>query len=201
MKSLLHVGAALLLIATLAPGAQHGNPQSSAKEAAPPPRTPPASHPAPPPRAVKNPEAPNGVGAPRLGTPGNPVERLMAMTPEQRERVLEKLPAAQQANLRARLDRFDKLPPEERARLNQMWSTFNNLPADKKAIVTRQIQAFNAMPDDQRQVLGPILQRLRRMPEAQRQTLLESEEFKNRFSSSELQMLSDISQNFPLPGR
>ena len=112
----------------------------------------------------KNPEAPKGGGAPGLGAPGNPVERLMAMPPEQRERVLEKLPASQQANLRQRLERFDKLPPAERARLNQMWSTFNNLAPEKQAIVTRQMQAFNALPDERRQSLAPVLQRLRRCP-------------------------------------
>ena len=50
---------------------------------------------------TRNPEAPKGGGAQRLGTPGNPVERLMAMPPEKREQVLEKLPPQQQANLRA----------------------------------------------------------------------------------------------------
>jgi hypothetical protein len=178
MKGLLQAGATLLLIAAAVLGAQKD--ESSPRPA---PRNGPA----------KNPEAPKGGGAPRLGAPGNPVERLMAMSPEQRERVLEKLPASQQANLRQRLERFDKLPPAERARLNQMWSTFNNLPPEK--------QAIPALPDERRQALAPVLQRLRRMPEDERHALLGSEEFKSKFSVSEWQMLSDISQNFPLPVR
>ena len=72
------------------------------------------------PPAAGNPQAPKNGGAPRLGNPGNPVERLMAMPPEKREQVLEKLPPQQQANLRQRLERYDQLPPAERARLNQM---------------------------------------------------------------------------------
>jgi hypothetical protein len=39
------------------------------------------------------------------------------------------------------------------------------------------------------------------MPEDRRNALLGSEAFKNRFSPAELQMLADISQNYPLPGR
>src|ERR1022692_512099 len=151
--------------------------------------------------AARNPQAPKAGGAPRLGNPGNPVERLMAMPPEKREQVLEKLPPQQQANLRQRLERYDQLPPAERARLNQMWNTFNNLPPEKQAIVTRQMQAFNNLPDARREDLKPMLQRLRSMPEDRRNALLNSEGFKNRFSASELQMLSDISQNYPLPGR
>lgn len=149
----------------------------------------------------RNPEAPKGGGAQRLANPGNPVERLMAMPPEKREQVLEKLPPQQQANLRQRLDRFDKLPAAERARLNQMWNTFNSLPPEKQAIVTRQMQAFNNLPDARREELKPVLQRLRLMTEDKRNALLSSEAFKNRFSPTEVQMLSDISQNYPLPGR
>jgi hypothetical protein len=151
--------------------------------------------------AGKNPVAPKAGGAPRLGNPGNPVERLMAMPPEKREQVLERLPAQQQANLRQRLDRYDKLPAAERARLNQMWDTFNSLPPEKQAIVTRQMRAFNSLPDARREELRPVLQRLRVMPEARRDALLNSQEFKDRFPASEWQMLSDISQNYPLPGR
>ena len=128
---------------------------------------------APPPRNEIRPnatKAPKGGGAPRLGNPGNPVERLMAMPPEKREQVLEKLPPKQQANLRQRLDRFDKLPAAERARLNQMWNTFNSLPPEKQAIVTRQMQAFNNLPEDRREVLKPVLQRLRLMPRGPRRS-------------------------------
>jgi hypothetical protein len=146
-------------------------------------------------------KAAKGGGAQRLGNPGNPVERLMAMPPEKREQVLEKLPPTQQANLRQRLERFDKLPAAERARLNQMWSTFNSLPPEKQEIVTRQMQAFNNLPDERREVLKPVLQRLRLMPEERRSALLNSEAFKNRFSPAEVQMLTDISENYPLPGR
>jgi len=159
----------------------------------------------PPRAAAKIPTTKNPEGAPkpgpRLGAPGNPVERLMAMQPEQRERVLEKLPPKQQANLRERLDRFDKLPAAERQRLNRLWATFNALPPEKQASVTRQMQAFNAMPDARRQELRPVLQRLRNMPEERRTKLLNSDEFKSRFSPSEWEMLSEISQNYPLPAK
>ncbi|MEO8592559.1 MAG: DUF3106 domain-containing protein [Candidatus Solibacter sp.] len=149
----------------------------------------------------RNPDGAKGNGAARLANPLNPVERLMAMSPEMRERVLEKLPAQQQANLRERLDRFDKLPAAERARLNRMWATFNSLPPETQASVTRQMQAFNALPEDRRRELRPVLQRLRNMPEDRRNRQLGSEAFKNRFSPAELEMLTEISRNYPLPGR
>jgi hypothetical protein len=203
MKGLLHVGAGLLLMTALGIAAQKSEPKPPKPAPAPRASAPAAKSPAPAASGIKNPEAPKGpkAGGARLGAPGNPVERLMAMPPEQRERVLEKLPASQQANLRQRLERFDKLPAAERERLNRMWNTFNNLPPEKQSLVRRQIQAFNSLPDDRQEALAPVLQRLRRMPEDERHALLGSEEFKSKYSASEWQMLSDISQNLPILGR
>jgi hypothetical protein len=194
------VGFLLLMTAAAVCAQKNNNPKPP--KPPPPPRTqaqPGAA--AKSPAGTKNPQAPKDGGAQRLANPGNPVERLMAMPPEKREQILEKLPPQQQANLRQRLDRFDKLPAAERARLNQMWSTFNSLPPEKQAIVTRQMQAFNNLPEARREDLKPVLQRLRLMPEDKRNALLNSEEFKSRFSPAEVQMLTDISQNYPLPGR
>ena len=82
-----------------------------------------------------------------------------------------------------------------------MWSAFNSLPPEKQVIVSRQMKAFNSLPEARREDLKPVLQRLRLMPADRRNELLNSQEFKDRFSASELQMLSDISQNYPIPGR
>jgi Protein of unknown function (DUF3106) len=199
----------MMLMAAVATCAQTGNPKApKAPKAPPPPRNEVRPRAAAKSLAARNPEAPMPGGAapktgeaPRLGAPGNPVERLMAMPPEKRDQILERLPPQQQANLRQRLDRFDKLPAAERDRLNRMWSTFNSLPPEKQAVVTRQMLAFNSLPEARRTDLKPVLQRLRLMPEDKRSALLNSEAFKNRFSEAELQMLADISQNYPLPGR
>src|SRR5260370_34853401 len=203
MKCLYHVVAVLSLMAAVATSAQTGAeprpPKANKAPAAP--RKDFRTGAAAKSPGGRNPEAPKGGGAQRLGNPGNPVERLMAMPPEKREQVLEKLPQQQQANLRQRLDRFDKLPAAQRARLNQMWSTFNSLPPEKQAIVTRQMQAFNNLPDSRPEELKPVLQRLRLMPEDKRNAMLNIEEFKNRFSPAKAQMLTDTSQNYPLPGR
>src|SRR5438270_11597914 len=168
MKIHAQVVGVLLLTTAWATRAQTASEPSAAKapKTPPPPRS--GVRPGGAAKAAKSGDvtgAPKGGGAQRLGNPNNPVERLMAMSPEKREQVLERLPPQQQANLRQRLERFDKLPAAERARLNQMWSTFNSLPAEKQAIVTRQMQAFNQLPDERREVLKPVLQRLRLMPE------------------------------------
>jgi len=142
------------------------------------------------------------AGGARLPHPlGNPVQRMMAMTPEQRERILEKLPPQQQANIRQRLERFDKLPPAEKARQLQMLQRFSDLPPEKQQLLSRQLQAFSALPEDRRAALGKELMQLSRMQDSERQARLDSKELKGRFSPPELQMLSDITENYPFTGK
>src|ERR1019366_5074641 len=151
----------------------------------------PKPKPAPPPRAESvRPNAPpksalkQGNGIPKAGggrilNPGNPVLRMMAMPPERREQMLERLPPQQQVRLRQALDNFDKLPPE------------------KQAALTRQIQLFNHLPDDRIAVVRPELLKLHRMPESERSDRMASEEFKSKFTPAEQQMLAEISPYFP----
>jgi hypothetical protein len=156
----------------------------------------PPRQPNPPPPVARNPKA-----APKLANPGTVAQRLLQMTPEERERVLERFPPERQAQIRQRLQRLDSLPKQQQDRAIERYQTFSNLPPEQQKLVRRQIQAFNALPDDRRKVVGGAFQRLRRMPEAERQARMSSPAFKSRFSPEEQQMLSDLSANWPPPAR
>jgi hypothetical protein len=165
--------------------------------------------PAPPPRAVSaRPNAPpksalqQGNGIPKAGggrilNPGNPVLRMMAMPPERREQMLERLPPQQQVRLRQALDNFDKLPPAERSRQLGILNMYANLPPEKQTALTKQIQLFNHLPDDRIAVLRPELVKLHRMSESERSGRMASEEFRNKFTPAEQQMLAEVSPYFP----
>ena len=142
---------------------------------------------------------PGAKPAPKLGNPGTLVRQLMRMSPEQRERALEKLPPQRQAQIRERLQEFDNLPKAEQQRRLQLSEHFANLPPEKQDLVRRQIQAFNQLPDDRRREVGAAFQRLRRLPEADRQARMASRQFQARFSPTEQQMLADLSANLPPP--
>src|SRR5579871_2049547 len=137
--------------------------------------------------------------APRLANPGTLVRQLMRMTPEQRERALEKLPQQRQEEIRERLRQFDNLPKAEQQRRLQLSETFAALPPEKQDLIRRQIRAFNQLPDDRRRVVGAAFQRLRRMPESERQARLASPEFQNRFGPAEQQIIADLAENWPPP--
>jgi hypothetical protein len=81
----------------------------------------------------------------------------------------------------------------------QQYQEFQSLSPEKQNLVTRQIQAVNRLPEDRGPVVRAELQHLRRMSENDRQARMASEEFKNKFSPAEQQMLFDISTSLPLP--
>lgn len=141
---------------------------------------------------------PKGGG--KMGNPDNPVDRLLRMTPEQRERALEKLPAQQQANIRKRLENFDRLPPAQKERqlqrLNELWS----LPPDKHELVAQQIKAFDALPEDRRVLVRQAYQRLSRLSADDRTALLAKPAFRGRFTPAELEILTVLPQYYPAPG-
>jgi len=149
--------------------------------------------------AAQQSDGPQTRPAPKLANPTTIVQQLMRMTPEERERALEKLPPRRQALIRERLQRFDSLPKAEQERRLRLGEIFGNLPPDKQDLVRRQIQAFNQLPDDRRRLVGTAFQRLRRLPEAQRQARLASPQFHDRFTPAEQQMLADLSENLPPP--
>jgi hypothetical protein len=186
------LGVAVWLIATSAAWPQ----KRAAKE---------ALHPAPNGNPGGAPKLPrNGEpkkNGPRINAPNGNVERLLAMPPEQRDRVLEKLPQAQQNALRKRFEQFDKRPPEERARLLEMWKHLESLSPEKRETLTRQMQAFNALPEERRKALGPALNQLRRLSPEDREARLNDEAFRSRFSEDELKMMSDIAENYPIPAK
>jgi hypothetical protein len=188
----LQIGGVLLLAAAVALGAQKGNP----KPPKPPP--PPAAKPAAP-RAAANANTPK-AGTPKTGgaavtrpNPVNQFERLIAMPPEKRDQVLERLPPAQQERLRQRLDQFDKLPPQQKAERLQLANRYFALPPEKQAAFAQQVQAYHGLERDRHRAVQQELRTLWQLPEAQREARLNSDDVKTRFSPAELQMLSDLS--------
>jgi hypothetical protein len=172
--------------------------------------------PAPPPKAPSaaapknfNAKGPNGGGGvpkkavPHINNPGL-AQRLLQMTPEQRDRALEKLPPQQQAQVRQQLQRLDNLPQAEKDRIARQARGLDSLPPPQRRLVTQQLNAFNKLPDDRILPVRRALVTLMRMPEEQREARLNSDAFTHNFSPEEQGILRDLSRNLPqdyLPGR
>ncbi len=152
----------------------------------------------------KNPGGPSAAGgvpkAPgRLPNPDNPFARLRAMTPEQRERILEQLTPKQQANARKMLENFDKLPDAQKKRQLSWADEFYSLAPDKQQLVRTQMSAMNALPAERLQAVRAAYARLSNGTPEDRADLLAKPQFQKRFSPEELQMLTVLSEYYPLP--
>jgi hypothetical protein len=168
-----------------------------------PPKPPPPPKPVPAAKPVKPPSPNNSGGVPKaqttLASPDNPIDRLLRMTPEQRERAIEKFPPAQQANFRKRFEAFDKQTEEQKQRQLEQKDEFWSLPPDKQKLVRDQINAFKALPEARRAEVKKAYQALSRATPEEREARLAKPQFRSRFSPAELQILSVLPQYFPAP--
>jgi Protein of unknown function (DUF3106) len=176
------------------------NPPPPKPKAAPQPKT------SPPPPAKWQGGGPNpGGGTPKgarnLPVPGNPIELLRAMSPEQRERALEKFPPDRQAQIRKGLENFDKQSDAQKQRQLQQLDEFYKLPPDKQQLVRQQRQAFNALPDDRKIAVRAAYANLSKMTSEERASRLARPQFQQRFSPEELQILGVLSEYLPLPAK
>ncbi len=153
-----------------------------------------------PPRATA-PKAVGGMpkkdGLPKAGVritnPANPAERLYRMTPDQRERALEKLPAAQQERIRTQLKWFDSLGPVQQQVVLNRAERLAALPPEKRREVVLSMQEFNRLDPDRRPQVGNALRRLQNATEEQRKAFFDGPVFHQDFTAEEQKILLDLS--------
>jgi hypothetical protein len=107
---------------------------------------------------------------------GATLERFLQMTPQNRERALAKLPPARQQAILQRLGALSVLSPEEQQQLRGRY------------------QAFLDLAQDRRQAVRGELKDLRQMPRKERQARLNSEDLKQKFSESEIELMQGSMQ-------
>lgn len=111
-----------------------------------------ASPAAPRPQAAKPPAAKRAGGG--KAVQADQLEKLLNMTPAEREQELSRLPPAQRQRVQNRLDNLDRMNPAQRAQNLERARQLEQLPPDRRQAVTRQIQSMNGLSiADQRQIL------------------------------------------------
>jgi hypothetical protein len=110
------------------------------------------------------------------------VERLLAMPPRQRERLLSQLPEERRRRILARLEVLELLSPEERGQLRGRFDAFSAFPPPRQRLLRRELQN---------------LRNLQR-PEVRRRRLAELKA-SGQFSEEEMQLLYEVSGAPPPP--
>jgi hypothetical protein len=136
---------------------------------------------------------------PRITNPGSQAARLFRATPEQRERVLEKLPANRQVQMRRELAWFDGLPKDQQDQVIRRSERWTALTPEKQQAVQRQMQALNRLPQERTRAVRQALLRLQNLPDDERAEILSRERFRSQFSAEELQIITDLAAVMPPP--
>lgn len=120
--------------------------------------------------------------------------RLQKMTPEERDKALEKLPPARREQIEKRLRNFDNLPQQVQERRLDRLQKLNSLPMAQQAQVRQSMKDLQALPNDRKKAVNQELQRMSVMGDEERQYHMGTEEFRNRFSQSEQDMLGNLAK-------
>jgi len=136
-----------------------------------------------------------GVGAPRPW-----VDQMRALSPQQRERVLQNSKAFQnlspdkQNRIRQQFGQWDHMSASQQADLRQKENTWRNLtPGQRDYIKNDVLPRWRQMPWDRQQVMKQKLGVLQNMPESARIQRLNDPNFTRGLSGEERSTLQDLS--------
>ena len=120
------------------------------------------------------------------------IERLLRMTPVQRERVLSAMAPDRRQRIEARLAELGHMNDNQRAKLGRQLQSFRDLPVADQQRLRGLAKQLNMMDLPRRRVVRRELLGLRAMADADRQTRLASDEFRRQFSTEERDLLEQL---------
>lgn len=120
--------------------------------------------------------------------------KLQKMSPEEREKALEKLPPARREQIEKRIQNFQNLPPAVQERRLTRLEKLNKLPLQEQTKVRQSMRDLQALPNDRKRAVNQELERMSVMGDEEKQYHMNTEEFRNRFSPDEQEMVGNLSK-------
>lgn len=134
-------------------------------------------------------------------SPATPIERLRAMSPEERRRFLDRLPPGRRRQVEDRMHTLDRLSPAEQQELDRRYEFFQRLPPARQQDARRLYHDLTALAPDRHAAVRSQLDRLRLMSSAERAGYFRSSPFKSAFSRKERAILEDYVSLLEAPSR
>ena len=150
----------------------------------PPPRPPRAQQP-------KNPEKQT------QGARQTPIDDFMRMSPEERQKALDRLPPDRRKKVEEQLRRFNSLPEDEQRRLKTLVGRLHSLPPERQEAVRKAANEFMKSPPERRQAMQEQLRQMAGMTQPEREAQLKSPEVRHAFSKGEQGIMRDMSELLP----
>ena len=127
------------------------------------------------------------------------IDRLSQMTPEQRQKMLDRLPPDRRERVEEHLKQWEGLSPETREALRRQYSDFQQMSPEKRDAIRSLFKRFSEMPEERRRELHRELGQLRNMPADRRAERLSSDQFKSEYNEQEREMLEGLAALPPPP--
>jgi Protein of unknown function (DUF3106) len=137
---------------------------------------------------------------PAHGHAGDWLRRYKDMPPEEQERALQnnpafrRLPPGQQQRLLKRLQHFSNLSPDEQLRMLNRMETWEHLTPAQKQQAWQIFSQMRNLPPDRRHLVHQAIRELRAMPPDQREHEIDSDQYRNRFTDHERDMIRGITR-------
>jgi phage-related protein len=119
---------------------------------------------------------------------------LLKMTPDEREKALKALPPARREQIQKRIENFQNLKPEQQERRLSRVERLNALPLAEQARVRQSTKDLQNLAPDRRKTVNQELQRMSVMGDDEKLYHMNTEEFRNRFSPAEQEMLGNLTK-------
>jgi hypothetical protein len=81
----------------------------------------------------------------------------------------------------------------------KLYDAISKLPKDKQDLVNQRINEFQKLAADRRLGIQKAYQLLSGKTEAERRAIIDSPEFKERFTPTEQQIVVDVVKYYPIP--
>jgi len=120
------------------------------------------------------------------------LSKLLKLSPEQRNKALSALPPDRRAMIEKRLDDYQQMPEPQRARALERLRRMQSLPQQKQNQVRASTKKFVELPQPRHGLVQKQLNQLRPLADDDRRALMNSEEFRSKFTPAEQQMIEDI---------
>jgi len=141
--------------------------------------------------------------APRAGDPGGkrgpqtPIDEFETMSPEQRQKALNRLPPAQRDKLQKRLQKFNALPSEQQQSLKNLYNRLHQLPPERQESVREAVSRFSEQSPQRQQAMREELQNMTNLSGEERQGRMDRSEFRKRFNRKEQGIVRDMAPLLP----
>ena len=128
-----------------------------------------------------------------------PIDEFQTMSPQDRQKAMDRMPPAQRQKLEERLQKFNQLPPEQQRTLKGMYNRLHELPPGKQEAVRKSVNRFSEQPPERRDAIRQELKGIGELPQQDRTARMASPEFRSKFNHKEQDIIRDMSELLP-PG-